>query len=29
MRRDWATRLRHRLHLPVLHVIAGTDEVHT
>lgn len=29
MRRDWATRLRHRVHLPVLHVIAGTDEVHT
>ena len=29
MRRDWATRLRHKVHLPVLHVIAGTDEVHT
>jgi hypothetical protein len=29
MRRDWATRLRHRVHLPVLHVIAGTDEVYT
>lgn len=27
LRRDWATRLRHAVHLPVLHVIAGTDEV--
>jgi deoxyhypusine synthase len=29
MRRDWATRLRHKVHLPVLHVISGTDEVYT
>lgn len=26
-RRDWATRLRHKLHLPVLHVVLGTDQV--
>jgi hypothetical protein len=27
-RRDWATRLRHQFpHLPVLHVVSGTDEV--
>jgi len=27
LRRDWATRLRHKVHLPVLHFIAGTDQV--
>jgi hypothetical protein len=26
-RRDWASRLRHALHLPVLHVVLGTDQV--
>ena len=26
-RRDWATRLRHALDLPVLHVVLGTDQV--
>jgi hypothetical protein len=26
-RRDWATRLRHVLDLPVLHVVLGTDQV--
>ena len=26
-RRDWATRLRHTLDLPVLHVVLGTDQV--
>jgi hypothetical protein len=26
-RRDWATRLRHALALPVLHVVLGTDQV--
>jgi hypothetical protein len=26
-RRDWATRLRHQLDLPVLHVVLGTDQV--
>jgi hypothetical protein len=26
-RRDWATRLRHSLDLPVLHVVLGTDQV--
>jgi len=26
-RRDWATRIRHALHLPVLHVVLGTDQV--
>jgi len=27
IRRDWATRLRHELDLPVLHVVLGTDQV--
>jgi hypothetical protein len=27
LRRDWATRIRANLELPVLHVIGGTDEV--
>lgn len=27
MRRDWGTKLRHLLAVPVLHVIGGTDEV--
>jgi hypothetical protein len=27
LRRDWATKLRHMLSVPVLHVIGGTDEV--
>ena len=27
MRRDWGTKLRHLLSIPVLHVIGGTDEV--
>lgn len=27
LRRDWATKLRHKVHLPVLHFIAGTDQV--
>ena len=27
LRRDWATRLRHKVKLPVLHFIAGTDQV--
>ena len=26
-RRDWASRLRHALDLPVLHVVLGTDQV--
>jgi hypothetical protein len=26
-RRDWATRLRHAVALPVLHVVLGTDQV--
>ena len=26
-RRDWATRLRHSLDLPLLHVVSGTDQV--
>ncbi len=26
-RRDWATRLRHAVPLPVLHVVQGTDQV--
>jgi hypothetical protein len=26
-RRDWASRLRHALHKPVLHVVLGTDQV--
>ena len=26
-RRDWASRLRHSLDLPVLHVVLGTDQV--
>jgi hypothetical protein len=26
-RRDWATKLRHALDLPVLHVVLGTDQV--
>ena len=26
-RRDWASRLRHALDLPVLHVVQGTDQV--
>ncbi len=26
-RRDWATQLRHSLHLPLLHVVSGTDQV--
>jgi len=26
-RRDWASRLRHSLDLPVLHVVSGTDQV--
>lgn len=27
LRRDWASKLRHQLSVPVLHVIGGTDEV--
>jgi hypothetical protein len=27
LRRDWASKLRHLLSVPVLHVIGGTDEV--
>jgi hypothetical protein len=27
LRRDWATRLRHTVERPVLHFIAGTDQV--
>jgi hypothetical protein len=27
LRRDWASKLRHLLPVPVLHVIGGTDEV--
>ncbi len=27
LRRDWASKLRHQLNVPVLHVIGGTDEV--
>lgn len=27
LRRDWASKLRHHLSVPVLHVIGGTDEV--
>ncbi len=27
LRRDWASRIRRELHLPVLHVVAGTDQV--
>ncbi|MDP9397383.1 MAG: hypothetical protein M3P96_05965 [Actinomycetota bacterium] len=27
LRRDWASRLRGALELPVLHVVAGTDRV--
>jgi hypothetical protein len=27
LRRDWASKLRHVLSVPVLHVIGGTDEV--
>jgi len=27
LRRDWATRLRHKVKLPVLHFIAGTDQI--
>ena len=27
LRRDWATRLRHTVQRPVLHFIAGTDQV--
>lgn len=27
LRRDWATKLRHLVSVPVLHVIGGTDEV--
>ena len=27
IRRDWATRLRHSLDLPVLHVVSGTDQI--
>ena len=27
LRRDWGTKLRHLLSVPVLHVIGGTDEV--
>ena len=27
LRRDWASKLRHTLTVPVLHVIGGTDEV--
>lgn len=27
LRRDWASKLRHQLTVPVLHVIGGTDEV--
>ncbi|HVQ19349.1 MAG TPA: indole-3-glycerol phosphate synthase [Actinomycetes bacterium] len=27
LRRDWATKLRHRVKRPVLHFIAGTDQV--
>jgi hypothetical protein len=27
LRRDWATRIRHSVKLPVLHFIAGTDQV--
>ncbi len=27
LRRDWASKLRHQLPVPVLHVIGGTDEV--
>ena len=27
LRRDWATQLRHRIQRPVLHFIAGTDQV--
>ncbi len=26
-RRDWATKLRHEVALPVLHVVSGTDQV--
>jgi hypothetical protein len=27
LRRDWASKLRHQVSVPVLHVIGGTDEV--
>ena len=27
LRRDWATKLRHKVQRPVLHFIAGTDQV--
>jgi deoxyhypusine synthase len=26
-RRDWATRIRHAVNLPVLHIVLGTDQI--